>query len=357
MAGTGMVPTDKAAFALIRETGDLADGAAKLAGEIGGTSVEAVLAQANRTGARRGAAAAMGSMRPRPADWYAFDDKDQDTADWYPQGLTGSEDSGNIGIPAFIVSWYFKPEAGERGIRVSFLSPKSLKYQHALLVQAKPDGSYGPIDIHAGGIACYGDLLYVADTTRGLRVFDLGNVLDLRTAQNDLGDGKRVGRHGGRLHAFGYRYVIPQTDFWKVARPGPRFSFVSIDRSGDTPRLITGSTRTRPRRLGGALEPRPGGRGAARRVRHGASQDPGRDDVPLEVVSEPVGRLHGQRQAAGVRGPGAGDQAVPDRARGPDRAGRQALEHQRVQGQADGLRRQPLRCSCRTSRYRRSKAS
>ncbi|MGW3347413.1 hypothetical protein ACWDA3_29295 [Nonomuraea rubra] len=245
MAGTGMVPTDKAAFALVRETGDLAEGAAKLAGEIGSTSVEAVLAQANRTGERKGAAAAMGTMRPRPAEWYAFDDKDQDTADWYPQGLTGSEDSGNIGIPAFMVSWYFKPEAGERGIRVSFLSPKSLKYQHALLVQAKPDGSYGPIDIHAGGIACYGDLLYVADTKRGLRVFDLNNVLDLRTVQNDLGDGKRVGRHGGRLHAFGYRYVVPQTDFWKVARPGPLFSFVSIDRSAGPPMLITGQYQER----------------------------------------------------------------------------------------------------------------
>ncbi|WP_344470625.1 hypothetical protein [Nonomuraea monospora] len=242
-----MVPTDKAAFALSRETGDLAEGAAKLASEIGATSVEAVLAQANRTGRRKGAATAMGSMRPRPAEWYAFDDRDQDTADWYPQGLTGSEDSGNIGIPAFLVSWYFKPEAGERGIRVSFLSPKSLKYQHALLVQAKPDGSYGPINIHAGGIACYGDLLYVADTTRGLRVFDLNNLLDLRTAQNDLGDGKRVGRHGGRLHAFGYRYIVPQTDAWTVAQEGPRFSFVSIDRSGDTPRLITGQyEETRP---------------------------------------------------------------------------------------------------------------
>ncbi|MEV4468539.1 hypothetical protein [Nonomuraea sp. NPDC049504] len=205
--------------------------------------MEAVLANANRTGRNKGAAAAMGSMKPRPDIWYAFDDKDQDTADWYPQGLTGSDDSGNIGVPAFMVSWYFRPTAGERGIRVSFLSPQTLKYQHALLVLAKPDGSYGPINIHAGGVACFGDLLYVADTTRGLRVFDLNKVLDLRTAQKDLGDGNRVGRHGGKLHAFGYRYVIPQTDFWRVATAGPRFSYVAIDRSGDTPRLVTGEYR------------------------------------------------------------------------------------------------------------------
>ncbi|TDB95056.1 hypothetical protein E1267_42280 [Nonomuraea longispora] len=223
-------------------TGDLAEGAAKLAGEIGGASVQAVLNEANRTAVRKGAAGALGSMQPKPAEWYAFDTGDQRTADWYPQGLTGG-DSGSLGVPVFVVSWYFRPEAGERGIRVSFLSPQTLKYRHALLVAAKPDGSYGPIDIHAGGIACHGDLLYVADTVRGLRVFDLRNLLDLSTAQNDLGDPERVGRHDGRLHAFGYRYVIPQTDLWQVATAGPRFSFVSVDRSGATPLLITGEFR------------------------------------------------------------------------------------------------------------------
>ncbi|MGN9842304.1 hypothetical protein ACTMTI_29700 [Nonomuraea sp. H19] len=226
-----------------RATGDLAEGAAKLAQEIGGTAVEALLAQANRTAVRKGAAGALGSMKPRPAEWYAFDAKDQDTADWYPQGLTCGAESGAIGVPVFVATWYFKPNTGERGIRVSFLSPSTLKYQHALLVVAKPDGSYGPINIHAGGIACDGDLLYVADTKRGLRVFDLNNLLDLRTAQNDLGEATRIGRHAGKFHAFGYRYVIPQTDFWRIAKDGPHFSFVSIDRSGGTPQLITGEYR------------------------------------------------------------------------------------------------------------------
>ncbi|TMR96198.1 hypothetical protein [Nonomuraea basaltis] len=226
-----------------RATGDLAEGAAKLAGEIGSTGVEALLAQANRTAVRKGASGALGSMQPRPAEWYAFDAADQDTADWYPQGLTCGEESASIGVPVFVASWYFRPQAGERGIRVSFLSPRTLKYQHALLVAAKPDGSYGPINIHAGGVAIDGDLLYVADTARGLRVFDLSNLLDLRTAQNDLGDGKRIGRHDGKFHAFGYRYIVPQTDFWRIERPGPHFSFVSIDRSAATPRLITGEYR------------------------------------------------------------------------------------------------------------------
>lgn len=239
---TGMVPADKAPFTLRRATGTFAEGAAKLARDIGSTGVEALLAQANRVAVRRGASAAMGSMQPRPADWYAFDGKDNDTVDWYPQGLTCGEDSGNAGVPVFAATWYFKPERPvvERGIRVSFLSPQTLKYQHALLVEAKPDGSYGAIDIHAGGVAWYGDQLYVADTTRGLRVFDLGNLLDLRTVQNDLGDGKLLGRQGAKFHAFGYRYVIPQSDFWRVAASGAIFSFVSVDRSTSPHALVAG---------------------------------------------------------------------------------------------------------------------
>ncbi|MEU7899558.1 hypothetical protein AB0B45_42735 [Nonomuraea sp. NPDC049152] len=242
MASKGMVPADKAPFTLRRATGTLAEGAAKLAADIGAAAVEAVLAQANRKAVRRGAAGALGTMQPRPADWYAFDEKDNDTTDWYPQGLTCGEDSGSAGVPVFVASWYFKPEAPvpERGIRVTFMSPVTLRYQHALLVEAKPDGSYGPINIHAGGVAWYGDQLYVADTTRGLRVFDLNHILDLRTAQNDLGDAARIGRAGGKFHAFGYRYVIPQTDFWRVVSQGAHFSFVAVDRSTTPHALVSG---------------------------------------------------------------------------------------------------------------------
>ena len=231
MAAAGMTPTDPSPFALRRATGTLAEGAAKLAGELGAATVEAVLAAANRHAVRKGAPATFGSMRPLPTDWYAFDAADQETIDWYPQGLTCGEDSGSIGGPVFLTTWYYRPSQGERGIRVSFLSPRTLRYRHALLVEARPDGSYGPINIHAGGAACYGDLLYVADTTRGLRVFDLTKILDLRTAQSDLGDSERVGRSGGRFHAFGYRYVIPQTDAWTLATGGARFSFVGLDRT------------------------------------------------------------------------------------------------------------------------------
>src|SRR5262245_22799073 len=136
MTATGMAPVDSAPYLLRRATGTFAEGAAKLAGEIGSTAVEAVVAQGNRSAARRGASGFVGAMNPKPSDWYAFDAKDQDTADWFPQGLTGSADSGEAGVPVFLVSWYFKPAppVPERGIRITFLNPRTLKYQHCLLV-------------------------------------------------------------------------------------------------------------------------------------------------------------------------------------------------------------------------------
>jgi len=242
MGATGMTPVDAAPFTLRQATGTLLDGAAKLGKELGAVKVEAVLSQANREAVRRGAPTAIGTMRPKPVDWYAFDEKDNDTPDWFPQGLTCGADAGKVSAPVFVVSWYFKPllPVVERGIRITFLDPKTLHYQHALLVEAAPDGSYAPINIHAGGIAWYGNLLYVADTTRGLRVFDMRRIYDLRTAQKDLGDPTKIGRSGGRFHAFGYRYLIPQTDFWRTATPGAVFSFATIDRTLTPHAIIAG---------------------------------------------------------------------------------------------------------------------
>ncbi|NUR89070.1 MAG: hypothetical protein HOY71_33725, partial [Nonomuraea sp.] len=237
-----MVPTDKTPFTLRRATGTLAEGAAKLARDIGSTSVEALLANGNRVAVRHGASGALGKMAPKPADWYAFDGGDEDTQDWYPQGLTCGEDSGQVGVPVFLASWYFKPEPPvvERGIRATFLSPSTLKYQHALFVQATPEGDYKAINIHAGGVAWHGDLIYVADTDHGLRVFDTNHLLDLRTAQNDLGDPKLLGRKGGKFHAFGYRYLLPQVDCWQPVTKGARFSFAAIDRSTTPHTLVCG---------------------------------------------------------------------------------------------------------------------
>ncbi|MDX6739498.1 hypothetical protein [Actinocorallia sp. A-T 12471] len=228
-------------YTLRRRTGELAEGAARLAEDLAAVSVAELLSGANRTAVRQGATTAFNGMRPGPVDWFTFEDRDDDTRDWHPQGLTSACDAGRD-EPAFIASWYWKPEVDteERGVRLTFLDPQTAKYRHVLCVVGKTDGSYAPVDIHSGGIAWYGDLLYVADTTRGLRVFDLRRILDLRSVQDDVGDHTRFGRKQGKYHAYGYRFLLPQSDCWKLATTGVRCSFASVDRSTAPARLISG---------------------------------------------------------------------------------------------------------------------
>ncbi len=269
-----LAPVSTAPFALRRKTGDLAEGAARLARDLKAASVAEVLADANRKAVRKGATTAFGQMKPRPVDWFTLEDSDDDTRDWYPQGLTSASDAGS-GPAAFIASWYWKPEVAteERGIRFTFLNPASGRYRHVLAVTARPDGGYAPVDIHAGGIAWYGHHLYVADTSRGLRVFDLRQILDLRSVQPDVGDRNRIGRKGEEFNAYGYRYILPQCDSWRLVTLGAKFSFAAIDRTADPDLLVCGEyveTPDEPGRLArwrlrpdGTLEDRDGVAAAA----------------------------------------------------------------------------------------------
>ncbi|GLW10885.1 hypothetical protein Misp01_60130 [Microtetraspora sp. NBRC 13810] len=234
-----MTSVDTAPFTLRRAGGELAEAAGVLERDLERADLAAVLAGANRTVARKKASDAFDGMTGAPDDWYVFNAGDNDTTDWYPQGVSCASDAG-LDVRAFAVSWYWKPEEGERGARISLLDLTTLKYRHVLLVLPTPDGSFRPIDIHAGGIAWYGGHLYVADTTRGLRVFAMDRMLDMRTGRDDVGDETKIGRHGGALHAYGYRYVLPQIGSWQVVTPGPRFSFAAVDRCGDGDLLISG---------------------------------------------------------------------------------------------------------------------
>ncbi|GAA3104763.1 hypothetical protein [Streptosporangium carneum] len=234
-------------FELRRDDGDLAAGVRALGKHLRRVPLDTVLAKANRVATRKGTtgSAAFGTMRPKPVDWYCFDADDNAVTDWYPQGLTCASDAGIAG-GVFVVSWYFKPASvPERGVRLSFLDTAALRYRHVLLVVADPGGDISPINIHAGGIAWYGGLLYVADTERGLRVFDTRNIFEVN------GESKTtIGRKGGAHNAFGYRYVMPQTGSWASTGRGARFSFASVDRSTDPDTLISGEYVDTPGRIG-----------------------------------------------------------------------------------------------------------
>lgn len=238
------------------------------------SGVQQLLAEANRpaTFGEACATPAFAGMTP-PAQRYCFDPQDtgpvggDDRVEWVPQGVTTVADAQQDELwgasQALLVSWYDKRTEPKKGVRITFLEPNTKKYRHVLLVypytNSKGNPSYEIVGrpqggIHAGGILWYGNYLYVADTTRGVRVFDMRSIFDLAKSPNgDAKDQKRIGRQDGVYYGFGYRYVMPQVGAWvNAAGPdndgtfackgsgAPKFSYVSIDRSAVPDRLVTG---------------------------------------------------------------------------------------------------------------------
>jgi hypothetical protein len=257
-------------FKLRQTDVDLQARADALAGQLTRSDVGPLLDEANRVGVEGGACknTAFPGI-PAGSQWFCFDQSDSGSGsgdvEWIPQGVTTTADAGQEGRQALLVGWYDSAVDPQKGVRVSFLDPSTGRYRHVLLVYpyAAADGrpNYEIVGrpqggIHAGGIAWYGNYLYVADTRRGVRVFDMRYIFDLGKSPNgDTSDKKGIGWSGSAYRGFGYRYVMPQVDAW-VNAAGPdnddpgffcsasgasRFSYVAVDRSETPHRLITGA--------------------------------------------------------------------------------------------------------------------
>lgn len=188
--------------------------------------------------------------------YYCWNDGDQDTSAWYPQGITTSSDAYAEGTydgkRINLVSWYDHAEDGiDKGVRISVsnlsASASAPPYRHLLLVE--PSGttsapSFKPIDIHAGGILWYGNLLYVADTGGGFRVFDLDHLWQVST-----GEASKIGRQAdGSYQAFDYKYVLPQTAKFTDSTAGGyaqlQHSSVSLDRTSTPDSVVVSEYRS-----------------------------------------------------------------------------------------------------------------
>ncbi|ROR43444.1 hypothetical protein [Kitasatospora cineracea] len=153
---------------------------------------------------------------------FRFDDGDDGDCQSYPQGITTSRDaigtanSGNYdGHQLVLVSWYTKDgcDGAQQRSRITLVDWDATypnKYRKILLVE--PTGttaapSFKDIPVHAGGVSWYGDYLYVADTGRGMRVFDMRKILNTDTG----GTADQIGRQSGSVYyAHNYAYVLPQ---------------------------------------------------------------------------------------------------------------------------------------------------
>lgn len=186
------------------------------------------------------------------------------TTSWYPQGISTSADAYDVGTyegkHVTLVSWYDNrdvPNAENKGVRIAFVdrdkSPDA--YRYVLLVEPYSNAGtadFRAVKVHSGGIAWYGNSLYIVDTDKGFRVFDLTQIWKVET-----GDG--IGRKtGGGFSAANYAYVLPQSRTYTSTSPSTpgwpvRFSFVSLDRTTTPDSLLVGEYQpasfTGPRRF------------------------------------------------------------------------------------------------------------
>jgi hypothetical protein len=176
-------------------------------------------------------------------DGLTWDDHDAQDRSWWPQGVAAAGER-------LLVSWYAKRRWGvfSLGSRLSVVDPAACRYTHVLLVSPRRLGwlSMGAVRVHAGGIAVLGDLVYVADTRAGVRVFRLGDVARVPRRRLDAllpwrGAGTRtLGRRPtGGFTAYGYDHVLPQLLRLRAA-PGLRWSFLSVGQVEGRLSLVVG---------------------------------------------------------------------------------------------------------------------
>jgi hypothetical protein len=184
------------------------------------------------------------------AGW-SWDEHDRDDHGWVPQGVACAR-----GGEVLLVSWYaprrrLLQTAGSRISVVDVRDPARVRYRHVLLVRPRRPASVlglGRVPVHAGGIAVVGDLLYVADTRAGVRLFRLDDVAraDTRRLPSDLpGSGAwralRAWRSGGDGTA---APVLPElVRVRQGARPGQgafRWSFIGTARVDGRLGLVVG---------------------------------------------------------------------------------------------------------------------
>lgn len=176
---------------------------------------------------------------------FRFDSGDNGDCKNYPQGITTSRDavgtanSGNYdGHQLVVVSWYTKDACGgsqerSRITLVDWDATYPNKYRKVLLVEPTGNATtpnFKDIPIHAGGVSWYGDYLYVADTGRGMRVFDMRKILKTNTG----GTADQIGRQSnGVYYAHNYAYVLPQIGTITSATTSGtslKWSTISLDR-------------------------------------------------------------------------------------------------------------------------------
>ena len=187
---------------------------------------------------------------------YYWTKGDRNVPYWIPQGITGGVHDN---VTMRVVGWHYDEKQRaqdsnsalddsdqDKGVRISVINTtdiNAVRYRHALLVTPTADGSgFKPVKIHAGGLAWLWPYLYVADTTRGVRVFDLRQFLAVSTAEECK---RYVGKRGTKYCGYGYNFVLPQVGAYFFPEGAsstcrPKFSFIATDRGTGVKTVLSG---------------------------------------------------------------------------------------------------------------------
>lgn len=208
---------------------------------------------------------------------WCFDSGDQDagrsldSSDWVPQAVASSNEAtvgGYTGPSAVAVTWYQpRPDhtAGAKddpqNDRITFIntpaSGESATYRHVLMVEPVVENgvlNLRRVKMHAGGIAWYGNILYVASTGGGMRAFDIRRMFAVHTTKDLVGLDTAT-PSDFRLYGESFAYVILQVGNYKktdaacnrsatALNTGLCFSGITVNRSASPPSLISYEYRT-----------------------------------------------------------------------------------------------------------------
>lgn len=178
---------------------------------------------------------------------FCWESGDDTNCNNYPQGVTTSRDATGgdySGHQVVAASWYYtdtcadsSPTTRSRITLTDWDADYPNKYRKILLVEpiSTANGpSFRDVAIHAGGISWYGDYLYVADTSNGIRVFNMNKIWETDTTGTGIGL-----QTDGSYDAHQYRYVLPQTGMiTDVGSTQLTWSTVALDRA--KPSLVMG---------------------------------------------------------------------------------------------------------------------
>ncbi len=162
------------------------------------------------------------NLIPAHAYSYIWDSEMTASKVWAPQGFVQGQWATASGPQNYhIAAFDYKGANPQRGVLLHFtnytrIAEQIVNYKKVLTVVLTGRDSNNKVKMesmnaHAGGLAVFANLLYVADTIYGLRVYDLNNV---RRASKHANCASKIGwdAEANGYCAFGNEYILPEVN-------------------------------------------------------------------------------------------------------------------------------------------------